>query len=280
MQDKINLLKEQVHYLNDQNQSLKSDKETGLLIFSFHLSEQCHDISYFEVQIVFFVEGIPDLNAFCQIIISSSKKLMLESRIESIQTKFKRCHSNYQDKITIEKELDLCREELSDERNSKEQINQNLQNTEQNYLNLIKTVADENEKLKQSLQSATQNFEHLKDDKEVLQNHLNLEKIENDNLRHQFTTVEKSEKKLNKRLKSAQQSIHTLKDEKEVLQKQLNLLHLKIEQSRCQQLENIRDLAEYDLWHENFVNGEYVVAYEIDPGLHQTVQYMLPKVHL
>ena len=180
---------------------------------------------------------------------------MLKEENDSMQSKLNQCDSGYQDAIITKNELDSCRGELTDEQNSKQQIYQDLQNAKRN----IKT---------------------LRDDKNVLQNKLNLEKTENDNLRHQFTTVEKSEKKLNKRLKSAQQSIHTLKDEKEVLQKQLNLLHLKIEQSRCQQLENIRDLAEYDLWHENFVNGEYVVAYEIDPGLHQTVQYMLPKVHL
>ena len=35
---------------------------------------------------------------------------------------------------------------------------------------------------------------------------------------------------------------------------------------------------EAELWDENFVNGEYVIAYELSSGLHQDVQNMLPKV--
>ena len=93
--------------------------------------------------------------------------------------------------------------------------------------------------------------------------------------------MQKSEKKLSKRLKNAQQSIDTLIDEKEILQNQLDLLNLKIEQSRGYQLENIRNAladSKIDLWHENFVNGEYVIAYELDYSLHQDLQNMLPKV--
>ncbi len=33
-----------------------------------------------------------------------------------------------------------------------------------------------------------------------------------------------------------------------------------------------------DLWDQNFVNGEYIVAYEFEPGLHQNLKTMLPKV--
>ena len=94
--------------------------------------------------------------------------------------------------------------------------------------------------------------------------------------------MQKSEKKLSKRLKNAQQSIDTLIDEKEILQNQLDLLNLKIAQSRGYQLENIRDAladSEIDLWHENFVNGEYVIAYELGYSLHQDVQSILPKVY-
>ena len=32
------------------------------------------------------------------------------------------------------------------------------------------------------------------------------------------------------------------------------------------------------LWDQNFVNGEYIIAYEINPGLHHKVKTMLPKV--
>ena len=95
--------------------------------------------------------------------------------------------------------------------------------------------------------------------------------------------MQKSEKKLSKRLKNAQQSIDTLIDEKEILQNQLNLLNLKIQQCRGYQLEKIRDAlagSEMDLWHENFVNGEYVIAYEMNHGLDPKVQLMLPKVRI
>ena len=33
-----------------------------------------------------------------------------------------------------------------------------------------------------------------------------------------------------------------------------------------------------DLWDQNLVNGEYVIAYEINPGLDYKLQNMLPKV--
>ena len=174
---------------------------------------------------------------------------MLKEENDSMQSKLNQCDSGYQDAIITKNELDSCRGELTDEQNSKQQIYQDLQNAKRN----IKT---------------------LRDDKNVLQNKLNLEKTENDNLRHQFTAVQKSEKKLSKRLKNAQQSIDTLKDEKEVLQNQLNLLNLE------KQRKKIRRLAGYYLWDNNFVNGEYVVSYALEPRLSRNVQDMLPKVHL
>ena len=33
-----------------------------------------------------------------------------------------------------------------------------------------------------------------------------------------------------------------------------------------------------DRWNQNFVNGKYVIEYELDPSLHQTLQKLLPKV--
>ena len=36
---------------------------------------------------------------------------------------------------------------------------------------------------------------------------------------------------------------------------------------------------EAELWDENFVNGEYVIAYEFSAWLHPDVQSMLPKVN-
>jgi len=32
------------------------------------------------------------------------------------------------------------------------------------------------------------------------------------------------------------------------------------------------------LWDKNIVNGEYIIAYEINPGLSYIIQNMLPKV--
>ena len=34
-----------------------------------------------------------------------------------------------------------------------------------------------------------------------------------------------------------------------------------------------------DLWDQNFVNGEYVIAYEFNPSLDQAVQSALPEVY-
>ena len=33
-----------------------------------------------------------------------------------------------------------------------------------------------------------------------------------------------------------------------------------------------------DLWDKNIVNGEYIIAYELNSGLDRTIQAMLPKV--
>ena len=32
------------------------------------------------------------------------------------------------------------------------------------------------------------------------------------------------------------------------------------------------------LWNQNPVNGKYVIAYELDPGLHNKLKTVLPKV--
>ena len=81
-----------------------------------------------------------------------------------MQSELDHCETDNQGKVIIKKELDLCRGELTDEQNSKQQINQDLQNEKQN----VKTLEDENKKLKQSLQSAERRIETLKDDKKVL----------------------------------------------------------------------------------------------------------------
>ena len=35
-----------------------------------------------------------------------------------------------------------------------------------------------------------------------------------------------------------------------------------------------------DLWDQNLINGEYKIAYEFNPNLHQKVRSLLPKVRL
>ena len=36
--------------------------------------------------------------------------------------------------------------------------------------------------------------------------------------------------------------------------------------------------SQVDLWDRNLVNGEYVIAFEINPGLGQSLQNLLPAV--
>ena len=33
-----------------------------------------------------------------------------------------------------------------------------------------------------------------------------------------------------------------------------------------------------DLWDQNFVNGKYIIAFELNPNLHDKIRSMLPKV--
>ena len=36
--------------------------------------------------------------------------------------------------------------------------------------------------------------------------------------------------------------------------------------------------SKVDLWDQNFINGEYIISYELNPYLHQKLKNMLPKV--
>ena len=36
--------------------------------------------------------------------------------------------------------------------------------------------------------------------------------------------------------------------------------------------------SDVDLWDQNFLNGEYIIAYEISPGLDHKIQNLLPEV--
>ena len=37
-------------------------------------------------------------------------------------------------------------------------------------------------------------------------------------------------------------------------------------------------ISKIDLWDQNFVNGKYIIAYELNPYLHEKLKSMLPKV--
>ena len=101
---------------------------------------------------------------FCRAMIMTGKKLIHESQIGSMQSKLDQCQSGNQDTVIIRKELDLCRDELTDEQNSKEKLSQNLSSAQRN----IKTLEDDNRKLDQSLLSTKQNITILKDENQKL----------------------------------------------------------------------------------------------------------------
>ena len=118
----------------------------------------------------------------------------------------------------------------------------------------LSAVQTSERKLSHDLRTAKKNYRTLKDKKEVLYNQLNLEKTESENLRNR---------------------IRQLEIENDELHNQLN--SLKPQKSRIQLLGQLP--GGIDLWHGNFVQGEYVIAYELDSGLHQSVKTMLPKVY-
>ena len=85
--------------------------------------------------------------------------------MQSLQSKLDQCNSGNQDAVITRKELDLCRDKLTEEQNSKEQL----------FLNLI---------------NAKGNTKTLEDENEVLQIQLNSEKVENENLRNRIRQLE------------------------------------------------------------------------------------------
>ena len=38
--------------------------------------------------------------------------------------------------------------------------------------------------------------------------------------------------------------------------------------------------SNFDLWDQNFVNGQYIIAFEFSPQLHYKIRKMLPQVGL
>ena len=81
-------------------------------------------------------------------------------KIESLQSQLSGCQSNNQDSNITGKELDLCREELTDEQNSKDELKQN-----------ITMLEGRNRKLDQSLKSAKRNITALEDENQELRDH-------------------------------------------------------------------------------------------------------------
>ena len=75
---------------------------------------------------------------------------MHDSEIQSLQSKLDQCESDNQDAIITKHELDLCRRELTDEQNSKQQIYQDLQRAKKN----IKTFQKDKKILQNQLKSS------------------------------------------------------------------------------------------------------------------------------
>ena len=87
-----------------------------------------------------------------------SEKRTNVAMIEHLNFKLEECKSGNEDAVIPRKELDLCRDELSDELNQKNQLNQNLQ-VLQNQLASEKT---ENENFKTQLTAEKAEIQDLR----------------------------------------------------------------------------------------------------------------------
>ena len=103
---------------------------------------------------------------------------MQTKEIESLKSEMKECQSVNQDAVISRKELDLCRDELSDELNEKNQLNQNLQ-----------VLQNENNSLRNQLASKTAENENFKAQ-------LMAKEAENDDLRSRIRRLESDKAKL------------------------------------------------------------------------------------
>ena len=179
---------------------------------------------------------------------------LLKEENDSMQSKLDQCESGNQDAIITHNELDSCRGELTDEKNSKQRIYQDLQ-------------------------SSKRNIETLEDDKKVLQNQLNSEKVESDRLRDRIRKLENE----NQRLNSANQNLPNSPD---LCQLKIKSIQSKLDQCQSGWINQLRDqpiaidlaYSGMNLWDQNFVNGRYVIAYELNSDLDSKIKLMLPKV--
>ena len=88
------------------------------------------------------------------------------NRMDTLQSKLDACQSNDQDAVISGKELELCREKLSDEQLSKEQLNQNLRSAQQN----LQAAQKENRELKIQSSSEKAEIENLRNKIRQLEN--------------------------------------------------------------------------------------------------------------
>ena len=175
----IDQLNSKITILTGEVKLLQSDKETGETSLQF---------------LVFLY----------QTKISTGTKLINGRRVESMQSELDQCQSGYQEAVIIRKELDLCRDELTNEQNSKEQLFQNLRN-------------------------AQGNITTLKDDKEKLQVQLNSEKAENVNLRNRIQQLENEKARIQSESSQNQleisDKVRDLTKENQDLQSSLDMCH-------------------------------------------------------
>ena len=107
---------------------------------------------------------------------------MQTKEIESLKSELKKCQSGYQDAVISRKELDLCRDELSDELNEKNKLNRNL-----------KALQNENNSLQNQLASKTAENENFK-------TQLTAKEAENEDLRSRIQRLESDNAELQSQL--------------------------------------------------------------------------------
>ena len=85
--------------------------------------------------------------------------------IEHLYSELEQCKSGNQDSVISRKELDLCRDELSDELNEKNQLNRNLQvlrNHNNSLQNQLASKRTENQNLQTQLTAEKAEIQDLR----------------------------------------------------------------------------------------------------------------------
>ena len=122
---------------------------------------------------------------------------MHDSEVQSLQSKLDQCESDNQDAIITKHELDLCRGELTDEQNSKQQIYQDLQRAKKN----IKTFQDDKKILQNQLKSSNEIIDseqaeskRLRDQTRKLEEEIQSLKNQNRNLQNSLDSSQETGK--------------------------------------------------------------------------------------